>query len=210
MRRSINLTQCGDSQRYFIFSLEFMKRGMLKNTSGDTILSYHGLLDFDNIGDLIQSLKDEMRKRNVRFNTYKKILSIMIESLENIIRYNEILEKDQTIFADYPPEFRIYAEGNRFFIESGNAILNLDIDKLNQKLSKLNELDKFGIKELYKETITDGKFSEKGGAGLGIIEMAKIADGKLDFSFSEINNDCSFFTLRLAVNLEGNKIKQPN
>ena len=134
----------------------------------------------------------------------------MIESLENIIRYNEILKKDQNIFTDHPPEFRIFAEGNQFFIESGNAILNIDIDKLNQKLSKLNELDKLGIRELYKETITDGKFSEKGGAGLGIIEMAKIADDKLDFSFSEINDNCSFFTLKLAVNLEENKIKQPN
>ena len=183
---------------------------MLKNTSGDIILSYHGLLDFDNIGDLIQSLKDEMRKRNVRFNTYKKVLSIMIESLENIIRYNEILKQEQSIFTDYPPEFQIYFEENQFFIESGNAILNIDIDKLNLKLSKLNGLDKSEIKELYKETITDGKFSEKGGAGLGIIEMAKIADGKLGFSFSEINDNCSFFTLKVAVNLEGNKIHQTN
>ena len=134
----------------------------------------------------------------------------MIESLENIIRYNEILNQDQSLFTDHPPEFRIYVEGNQFFIESGNAILNQDIEKLDQKLSKLNELDKFGIKELYKETITDGKFSEKGGAGLGIIEMAKIADGKLDFSFAKISDTCSFFTLRLAVNLGEDKIKQPN
>jgi hypothetical protein len=183
---------------------------MLKNTSGDIILSYHGLLNFDNIGDLIQSLKDEMRKRNVRFNTYKKILSIMIESLENIIRYSEILKDDHSIFADYPPEFRIFSENNKFYIESGNAILNSDIDQLDKKLSMLNKLDKSGIKELYKETITDGKFSEKGGAGLGIIEMAKIADENLDFSFSGINDNCSYFTLRLAVNFEGNKMKHPD
>lgn len=181
---------------------------MLKKTSGDIILSYKGLLDFDNIGDLIQSLKDEMRKRNIRFNTYKKVLSVMIESLENIIRYNEILEKKKSLFTDHPPEFRIVAENKQFYVESCNAILKDDITDLENKLSQLNKLDKTGIKELYKETITDGKFSEKGGAGLGIIEMAKIADGKLDYSFSDIDNISSFFTLSLVVNLESNKIKQ--
>lgn len=179
---------------------------MLKNTSENIILSYNGLLEFDNIGELIQILKDKMRNRKERFSTYKKILSIMIESLENIIRYNENLEYGNSLFTDHPPEFKIYIEENQFFIESFNAILNKDIGKLSQRLSQLNELDKLGIKKLYKETITNGKFSEKGGAGLGIIEMAKISDGKLDFSFSEIDDNCSFFTLRLAVNQEEIKI----
>ncbi|MGD2035033.1 MAG: SiaB family protein kinase [Bacteroidales bacterium] len=176
----------------------------------DTILSYQGLLDFDSIGDLIQTLKDEMRTRNVRFNTYKKVLTIMIESLENIIRYNDNLDRKSTLYRDYPPEFRIYARGNQFLIESANAILNRDIKSLNKKLSELNALDKSGIKKLYKKTITDGKFSEKGGAGLGIIEMAKIADDKLEFSFSDIDGKYSFFNLKLAVNQVENRIKQPN
>lgn len=182
---------------------------MLKKTSGDIILSYNGLLEFDSIGDLIQTLKDKMKKRNIRFNTYKKVLTIMIESLENIIRYNDNLGKECTIFSEYPPEFRIYAKNGQFFIESTNAILNADINRLSEKLTQLNELDKDGIKELYKETITDGKFSEKGGAGLGIIEMAKVADGKLDFSFTDVDPSCSVFRLTIAVNQEEKKMNQP-
>ncbi len=181
---------------------------MLKNTSGDIILSYQGLLEFDNIGELIQSLKDKMRKRNVRFNTYKKILTIMIESLENIIRYCQNLDHQGSILATHPPEFRIYAEENQYFIESANAILHQDVSRLKQKLSQLNQLNKSQIKKLYKQTITDGKFSERGGAGLGIIEMAKIADGKLDFSFTDLDPNYFCFTLMLAVNQVEKKINQ--
>ena len=177
---------------------------MLKKSREDIIL-YQGQLDFDSIGDLIQSLKDKMRKRDVRFNIYKRILTIIIESLENIIRYRENLDQKNSIILSYPPEFQIYADDNQFIIESSNAILSDDIESLDKKLSQLNELDKIGIRELYKATITDGKFSEKGGAGLGMIEMAKIADDKLDYSFSKIDNNYSYFILRLMVNQEENK-----
>ena len=53
---------------------------------------------------------------------------------------------------------------------------------------------------MYKQIITNGQFSEKGGAGLGLVEMAKITDQKIEYSFSEINGKFDYFRLILRIN----------
>jgi hypothetical protein len=172
---------------------------MIKSSQKDVILYFRGQLGFDTISDLIRILKVKIRERHVSFVVYKKILMLMIESLENIIRYHEHLDGSSCIIINNPPEFQIYSENDQYIIESLNAIKNTDISNLDEKLKVLNDLNKQSIKDLYKTTITNGKFTEKGGAGLGIIEMAKITDEKLVFSFSPIDEHFSYFLLRMVV-----------
>jgi hypothetical protein len=169
---------------------------MIKASYKDMVLYYKGQLNFDNINELIHALKEKMRVKKVSYVVYKKILMLMIETLENIIRYRD----NSHIILNFPPEFQIYTGNHSFTIESANAILKKDIPHLQEKLNVLNDLDKNSIRELYKATITDGKFSDKGGAGLGIIEMAKISDEKLTYSFSEIDENFAYFILKLVVN----------
>jgi hypothetical protein len=183
---------------------------MRNNSKKDIVLHFKGHLGLDGISDLIHVLKERMKARQVNFVTYKKVLILMIESLENILRYNNQLDRRTNIPKDYPPNFQIYTENEGFVIESSNAILNEDIPELDDRLNYLNNLNRTSIKDLYKSTITDGKFSDKGGAGLGIIEMAKISDEKLEFSFSPINNLFSYFSLRLLVLNTANLEKSTN
>ncbi len=172
---------------------------MPDNSQKNIILQYKGQIDYDIIGDLIQELKDDMKSRNVRFGLYKKVLTLMIETLENVIRYRENLDHDDPVLLDHPPSFIIYKNDTEYEIEVSNAIRNKDAAILRKRLEELNSMDRKAIKDLYKATITNGQFSEHGGAGLGMIEMAKLADKKLDFSFADIDRQYSSFRLRLTV-----------
>jgi hypothetical protein len=180
---------------------------MTKSSHKDLILYYKGQLNFDNINELIHTFKEKIGVRNVSYVVYKKILMLMIETLENIIRYRENFDGNSHIIKNYPPEFQIYFNSNTITIESSNAVLKKDIPFLQEKINVINNLDKNSIRELYKATITDGKFSDKGGAGLGIIEMAKISDEKLIYSFSSIDENFSYFLLKLVVNETNGPIK---
>jgi len=172
---------------------------MQDKSQKDIILQYSGPLNYDVIGELIGSLKEKMRQKQVRFTLYKKILTLMIEALENIIRYRSHVGRKQKLIDNYPPEFSIKTDSENVYLTTVNAILHKDIRALNDRLTKLIKLDLRELKELYKETITNGKFSEKGGAGLGIIEMAKIADEKIQYSFVSINDQVSYFHLCLVI-----------
>ena len=47
------------------------------------------------------------------------------------------------------------------------------------------------------------EFSDKGGAGLGLIEMAKKTGNKLDYDFVSLDNDYSYFILSKTVDESG-------
>ena len=51
--------------------------------------------------------------------------------------------------------------------------------------------------------LSSSEFSNKGGAGLGLIEMAKKTGNKLDYDFVHLDNDFSYFILSKTVDSEG-------
>ena len=63
-------------------------------------------------------------------------------------------------------------------------------------------MDKESLKNLYKEALNKGSLSEKGGAGLGLIEMARKSGNKLGFEFEEINDEYSYFYFQTKVGKE--------
>ncbi len=165
----------------------------------DIILKYKGPLDYDKIGDLISTLKRTMKKRGMAISLYKKLLTLMIESLENIVRYSASYLPHRDTYKKYQPEICICLENDSYIFRVVNLMENADIVPLQQKMDELNNLDQDQLKALYKNTITNGKFSDKGGAGLGIIEMAKISDEKLHYTFSAFNAEQSEFQLLLRI-----------
>jgi len=58
---------------------------------------------------------------------------------------------------------------------------------------------------LYKQVLTNGQVSDKGGGGLGIIDIAKKSGEKLDYGFMPVDDFNSFFSLNVSI---PNKIKK--
>lgn len=172
---------------------------MLSLKKKKTLVSHYGHLKYETIGELLSALKQESKDLDIKLSLYKKLLSATIEILENIYKYHDnfdhIISNDHT----YTPKFILQVDQHGFYIEAGNPILKNDIDHLQSKLDKINNLDKHGLKELYKNTITNGRFSVKGGAGLGFIEMAKLSGEQLSYDFQEINTQFSYFTLGINI-----------
>lgn len=162
-------------------------------------LEYKGPILYDTIGDLISLLKENMFEAKVKQAIYKKVLMIMIEALENIFKYHEFFDKESILLKEYPPTLTIKYFDNHFVIKCSNPIRKEDVSPLEERLKKINTLDKAGIKEIYKQTITNGEFSEKGGAGLGIIEMAKISDDKIGYSFTSVSELFDIYKIKLKI-----------
>jgi hypothetical protein len=167
----------------------------------EVFLLYKGLVKYDTIGQLISELKEKMFEAHVKQAVYKKVLMVMIEALENVFKYHEHFDKDKKLIADFSPKISIIRDDQKFTIECSNPIRSKDLPVLRERLENINKLDKNGIKDAYKKIITNGKFSEKGGAGLGIVEMAKISDEKLNFSFIPANENFYYYTLTLIIYL---------
>jgi len=170
----------------------------------EVILSYNGQFNFDKIGQLLNSLENEALVRGISMQLYKKILSVMIESLENIYKYSEYFENEQQLFPKYLPYFELRKTHGFVELITSNPIRNKDVEKLSGKIDLVNNLDREGLRDLFRVTLTNGEFSKKGGAGLGFIEMAKISGQKLDYEITPINNSFSYFTCKVPISLKNN------
>jgi hypothetical protein len=168
-----------------------------------TIIEYNGAIRYDTIGELIHQFKSSIHLHGVQIGTYKKILLVMIESLENIMKYGGC-PPSACEEAGFNPAFSIVKEKNQYTIATRNMVAHDSIASLENRLNHLNTLNQQGIKEFYKETITNGKFSNLGGAGLGLIEMAKISGKKIEFMFHPVNEKYAAFTLMIRVEESNN------
>lgn len=163
------------------------------------IIDYSGAIHYDTIGELIHQFKNHVHLLGIQIGTYKKVLLVMIESLENTMKYREYPAQTNGQEMGFTPLFSVIKEGDRYFINSCNTLEYNKMEALEKRLIYLNNLSPQGIKEYYKETITNGLFSQKGGAGLGLIEMAKISGNKIEYMFQHVNENYVNFSLRITV-----------
>lgn len=130
----------------------------------------------------------------------RKVFNVMVEALQNIVKHSDELIDGE--IQSHAAIFLIGRDEKRYSIMSGNPIRKENIDRLKTALEKINTLGKDGLKELYKEIIKNTTISEKGGAGLGFVDMARKSGEKLHYEFPEMNSDYAFFCLKVTVSRE--------
>ncbi len=161
------------------------------------ILVYEGEFTQEITKSVLAMAERNMDSMGEESSIKRKVFNVMVECLQNIVRhgedYNPMNEKKQTAI------FMIGKMDDEYVITSGNPVTKEAADTLKEKLDKINSLDKEGLKALYKEIIKGTEISEKGGAGLGFVDMARKSGRKLEYDFHEMNSEHSFFSLKTTI-----------
>ncbi|NMM48613.1 SiaB family protein kinase [Marinigracilibium pacificum] len=168
-----------------------------------TMLDHHLILVYE--GEFTQEITKSvlsMAERNMDAigedsSIKRKVFNVMVEALQNIVKHSENTERDGS--GRQNAIFMLGKSNNEYLITSGNACKISDVDEIKVKLEKINSLDKDGLKQLYKDTIKSGSLSEKGGAGLGFVDMARKSGKPLNFDFIKIDDEHSFFSLQTLI-----------
>ncbi len=143
------------------------------------------------------SLTEKSLSKSAESNTVqKKVFNVMVECLQNISKHADSL-------SDEDEERRgivMVSKGDDSYnIITGNIIKNERVAGLQESLELINSLDKVGLSNLFKKQIKESTISEKGGAGLGLIDIAKKTGSKLTYQFKELNEQVSFFILTSTI-----------
>ena len=129
----------------------------------------------------------------------RKLFNVMVEILQNLSKHKYQDEHTGDLLSS---SFLIGHNRESYFIISSNPIVNDRISSLEEKLKHINSLDKDGLKKAYKEVRLKGKFSEVGGAGIGLIDMARKSGNKLEYEFKPIDQRISFFSLAVRITVK--------
>lgn len=165
--------------------------------SENLILVYQGDFTQETTKSILAMAERNLDSSGEESSIKRKVFNVMVEALQNIVKHSdELIEGEKRSHAAI---FLIGREANRYTIMSGNPIRNGNVEPLKETLDKINGLDKDGLKDLYKEIIKNTTISDKGGAGLGFVDMARKSGNKLEFAFPQMSADYSFFSLKVIV-----------
>ena len=166
-------------------------------TSQKLILVYQGDFTQETTKSILTIAERNLDSSEEDSGTKRKVFNVMVESLQNIVKHYDGVPKTKS---GHPGAiFLVGQEVGRYSIMSGNPVHKTKVPALRRTLERLNELDKDGLKDLYKNIIQDTTLSDKGGAGLGFVDMARKSGEKLWFDFPEMSEAFCFFCLRVNI-----------
>lgn len=126
----------------------------------------------------------------------RKVFHVMVECLQNISKHADSIDGEE----DKRGIVMVSHGKESYNIITGNVIKNEKIPSLKASLDTVNNLNKEDLSTLFKKQMREGRLSDKGGAGLGLIDIAKKTGSKLTYQFKELNDDVSFFILTSTIN----------
>lgn len=167
----------------------------------DTVLLHHeGAVDKDVVLNTLAQMEDILEAENLDRQKRRKLVNIAIETLQNL----QLHAYDSNLGEyPYPTCFYLTKSDGSLSIIIGNLISNEETVVLEDKLLKINSLSDEEVKFLYgvimKQTVV--KFSSKGGAGLGLIDMKKKSGNSLSYLFQPVDDKVTYFSLRIRVDV---------
>lgn len=172
-------------------ALRFTKNFDKRIKESDVVMVYKGDFGKDSIMPIIQIIEEKMRAENEVGP--KGFFLILVELLQNVSRHNIESEggmKDGIFMITE-------GEDGQYWTSVGNVVDDQTVAVLKDRIDSLNGMDAMELKKAYKQTLREGSFSDKGGAGLGLIEIARKSSDKLEYSFDEMGEGKFFFTFNV-------------
>jgi hypothetical protein len=158
---------------------------------------YRGEVTERNSLPLLTLLENEMKDDSYGFVGRKRLFMYVLENLQNIVKHGDRSGHGDMSLVAYSKTIDGYT------ITTGNIIGSDRINDLKKRLDRVNEMDIDAIKVLYRQILGNSEFSNKGGAGLGLIEMAIKTGNRLDYEFVPVDKSLSYFILSKTVDSSG-------
>ncbi len=139
----------------------------------------------------------KIAEKNVSTPTRKRVFHIMIECLQNITKHSDDYdEKEKQIGNGL---FIVGESKDSFYVITGNLVKNEKMTTLENRLEKLNSSSSKDLKHLFLKQMIEGELNEKGGAGLGLIDIARKSGKKLYYHFVPYDSKRFFFILAVTI-----------
>jgi hypothetical protein len=164
------------------------------------------------LGDVSDSITEKLialndRRLNEQLGSGKagrKIAFLIAECFQNVIRHQE---QPSLMIAGGKPSSSMFMVRHHhqyeYSIASVNLVRNERVAPLQSKLGNLSRLDGVELRKMYLDLLPAGEHSEKGGAGLGLIEMARRSGQQFQYDFISQNDAYSQFFFQLHMQDKG-------
>lgn len=160
---------------------------------------YSGYMTEELLLGIGNTIKKKMELTEVDKKKSKSVFSVFVEQMQNVIRYSAERETHQDKTDLSYGILSVGEEDGRLFVTCGNVVRARDAEKLKTGLDRIKSLDKEGLKALWKETLKGDTPEGSKGAGVGFIDIARRAQGGIEYDFAPLDDETSFFTIKAFI-----------
>lgn len=178
--------------------LEFVYEFYKTMKANEITLVYEGEVTHQITKAFTSLTESNMMKEEEETSVQRKVFHVMVECLQNISKHAEDTGEGNYLFSGRGI-FMVSKREDVYAVITGNIIENDKKEDLDNMLKKINSLNKDELKEYYKQQMRGGELSDKGGAGLGFVDIVRKTGNKLDYYFLPIDDNSSFFILTSKI-----------
>jgi hypothetical protein len=175
----------------------FVSDQIKRMSKPDVLYFFQGVIDESITEKITELMEQHFNKNEIPSDRRKKFYLIMVECVQNV--YHHQLRPEDN-HGNFESGIMVSTDNTtNYRIVSGNHIVNSSIPHLTEKIEKMNAMTPEQLRAYYQEQLAVAELSEKGGAGLGILDMARKSKMPLEYEFVPINDKYSFFILGISI-----------
>ena len=139
----------------------------------------------------------DMEKNSEERSVQRRVYHVMVETLQNMNKHSDDLKDEASVGGGM---FIIGKKNDVYYVITSNKVKREHKENLEMALNTVNNATLEELKDMYKKQIKEGRISEKGGAGLGLIDIARKTEEPLEYQFLQLDQDSFFFILKVEIN----------
>jgi len=177
-----------------------------KMERNNIMLSFKGDITSELLTSILQIMESKLDTMQEEPKIKKKVYNVLVECLQNLYHHMDEIPRSLNGNASSVEGeiirsaiFMIGKLDNQYNIITGNYILTQNVNGLKNRLDEINKLTKEELKDYYKAVLNNGEMSDKGGGGLGMIDIARKTGQKLNYHFMPVDDVYSFFSLNIKI-----------
>lgn len=163
-------------------------------------LVYKGEMNHQMMRSFALMANRKMQAMDVPTAVRKKVFHIMIECLQNITKHSDDYDEPNAPIGN--GLFMVGRDRDAFYVITGNLVKAQNVEPLENRIVRLNRATSSDLKRMFLQQMSDGELSNKGGAGLGLIDIRRKSGRSLYYHFLPYTENAYFFVLAVTVPID--------
>ncbi len=172
--------------------LEDARTRAIESPSARVVMAYFGPIDHPKVEQLIAEAEAASLAMEEAMPTRKRMMNVLVEGLENVHHHSLPSHRDASFAL-------LVRDDNGYRISFGNTVPLAMAALITHRVGIINEMDEADLKEHYLKLLSNSARSEHGGAGLGLLTMARKSTKPIVVRTARLCTEAAFLTLELKV-----------
>jgi hypothetical protein len=125
---------------------------------------------------------------------------VLVECLQNL--YHHVDEAPEEVDVDEKDRYGaviLSRDGSFYRISTGNFVKRERLNSIKDRIDQVNALSDQELKDAYRKILGNSEMTEKGGGGLGMLDIVRKTGNKLEYNFFQVDDDYIFFALDVYI-----------